>query len=88
VRAAAVPLAPARDIGCGGDETALDLARAVAPNGTIVGIDLSATVLTFAQRVAEGCQRVRFIQADAQVYPFEPATFDLFSPKENCHEST
>jgi SAM-dependent methyltransferase len=60
------------DIGCGGGETALDLAEAVAPNGAVVGVDLSA----FAQRAAKGCERVRFIQADAGVYPFEPASFD------------
>lgn len=40
------------DIGCGGGETALDLVRAVAPDGTVVGIDLSAEVLAFAQRAA------------------------------------
>ena len=64
------------DIGCGGGETALALARAVAPNGTVVGIDLSPAVLAFAQRAAEGCERVRFVQADAQSFPFEPASFD------------
>ena len=57
-------------------ETALDLARAVAPDGTVVGIDLSAAVLAFARRAAIGCERVRFLQADAQVFPFEPASFD------------
>jgi SAM-dependent methyltransferase len=64
------------DIGCGGGETALDLARAVAPDGIVVGVDLSAAVLAYAQRAAKGCDRVRFIHADAQVFPFEPATFD------------
>src|SRR3979490_3641598 len=64
------------DIGCGGGETALDLARAVAPDGTVMGIDLSAAVLAFAQRAAKGCERVRFVHADAQVFPFEPASFD------------
>src|SRR3954471_20518053 len=64
------------DIGCGGGETALDLARAVAPGGTVVGVDLSAAVLAFARRAADGCERVRFIQADAQAFPFEPASFD------------
>jgi ubiquinone/menaquinone biosynthesis C-methylase UbiE len=29
------------DIGCGGGETTLDLARLVAPDGTVVGVDLS-----------------------------------------------
>jgi SAM-dependent methyltransferase len=64
------------DIGCGGGETALDLARAVAPDGTVVGVDLSAAVLVFARRAAKGCERVRFVQADAQVFLFEPASFD------------
>jgi SAM-dependent methyltransferase len=64
------------DIGCGGGETVLDLARAVAPDGTVVGVDLSAAVLAFARRAAKGCERVRFVQADAQVFPFEPASFD------------
>jgi SAM-dependent methyltransferase len=64
------------DIGCGGGETAMDLARAVALDGTVVGIDLSAAVLAFAERAAKGCERVRFVHADAQVFPFEPASFD------------
>src|SRR5437899_852254 len=53
------------DIGCGGGETALDLARAVAPDGTVMGVDLSAAVLAFAERAAQGRERVRFIRADA-----------------------
>src|ERR1700674_2823084 len=52
------------DIGCGGGETALDLAQAVGPDGTVVGVDLSASVLAFAQRAAKGCGRVRFVHAD------------------------
>jgi SAM-dependent methyltransferase len=64
------------DIGCGGGATTLELARLVAPNGKVVGIDVSAAVLAFARRAAQGCERVRFIQADAQAFPFEPASFD------------
>ena len=64
------------DIGCGGGATVLDLVRAVAPAGTIVGIDLSTAVLAFAQSAAQGCERVRFVQGDAQVFPFEPGSFD------------
>src|ERR1700720_2233903 len=44
------------DIGCGGGETALDLVRAVAPDGTVVGIDLSAAVLAGKRR---SCRRSR-----------------------------
>jgi SAM-dependent methyltransferase len=64
------------DIGCGGGETALELAAAVAPNGNVVGIDLSAAVLAYARRAAKGRERVRFVQADAQVHAFEPGSFD------------
>ena len=64
------------DIGCGGGTTALELFQAVAPAGTVVGVDLSAAVLEFAQRAAQGCERVRFIHADAQIFQFEPASFD------------
>jgi SAM-dependent methyltransferase len=64
------------DLGCGGGTTALDLARAVAPAGTVVGVDASAEVLAFAQRLADGCERVRWVHADAQVFPFEPSSFD------------
>jgi SAM-dependent methyltransferase len=64
------------DIGCGGGETAVELARAVAPGGTVLGIDLSAAVLAFARRAVKGCERVQFVHADAQVFPFEPASFD------------
>jgi SAM-dependent methyltransferase len=64
------------DIGCGGGETALALAREVAPDGTVTGVDLSAAVLAFAERTAKGYERVRFVQADAQAFPFEPASFD------------
>lgn len=64
------------DIGCGGGTTALELFQAVAPAGTVVGVDLSAAVLEFAQRAAQGCERVRFIRADAQIFQFEPASFD------------
>ena len=71
------------DIGCGGGTTAIDLVRAVAPDGKVVGIDLSAAMLGFAQRAAQeadqesdGCKRLRFVQADAGTFPFEPASFD------------
>lgn len=64
------------DIGCGDGTTALELARAVAPNGTVLAIDVSAAVLAFAQRAGKMCQRVTFVHADAEVFPFEPASLD------------
>lgn len=76
--AALVPRSGERvlDLGCGGGETSLELEQAVSPDGTVVGIDLSAAVLAFAKRAAQGRERLQFVQADAEVYPFEPASFD------------
>jgi len=56
------------DIGCGGVRLALDLARAVAPDGTVVGVDLSPRHGVSRNVRPKGCGRVRFVQADAQVF--------------------
>jgi SAM-dependent methyltransferase len=64
------------DIGCGGGTTVLELARAVAPDGTVVGIDVSGAALAFAREAARGCERVRFLHGDAARFPFETASFD------------
>lgn len=37
---------------------------------------MSAAVPAFANRAAAGCGRVQFVHADAQVFPFQPASFD------------
>ncbi|MEV5251297.1 class I SAM-dependent methyltransferase [Streptomyces werraensis] len=63
------------DIGCGnGHLTRLAARRA----RHAVGIDLSAPMLERARATAEaeGLSNVSHVQADAQVHPFEPATFD------------
>jgi ubiquinone/menaquinone biosynthesis C-methylase UbiE len=66
------------DIGCGCGQTTREAARR-APSGTALGVDLSARMLerAGARAAAEGLTNVRFEQADAQVYPFEPEAFDL-----------
>ncbi|PNV32735.1 methyltransferase type 11 [Streptomyces sp. DH-12] len=64
------------DIGCGnGRLTRLAARRA----RHAVGIDLSAPMLERARATAEaeGLPHVTHVQADAQVHPFEPASFDV-----------
>lgn len=61
------------DIGCGGGATTLELARRVGPTGRVLGADISAPMLGVARRRAEGLDWVSFVQADAQIHPFEPA---------------
>jgi SAM-dependent methyltransferase len=65
------------DIGCGGGETSLDLAKAVAPGGAVLGVDISRTLLDMAARRAKGLDAdVRFEAADAQTSDFGGERFD------------
>lgn len=66
------------DFGCGNGESSRDAARAT-PEGSVLGADLSAAMLEQARRQAEieGVHNVEFVQADAQVHPFDESAFDL-----------
>jgi SAM-dependent methyltransferase len=66
------------DIGCGTGQTTRDAARRAAPGGAL-GVDLSAEMIDLARRLAtaEGLPSARFEQADAQIYPFGPGSFDV-----------
>src|SRR5690606_6861180 len=66
------------DVGCGTGQTTRDAARA-AGEGAAVGVDLSAAMLEHARRRAaeDGLSNASFLHGDAQVHPFEPASFDL-----------
>ena len=67
------------DIGCGCGVTSLAVARAVGSAGSVLGIDFSAPMLEVAEQRASaaGLSNIRFIQADAAAYAFEPQHFDL-----------
>ena len=66
------------DVGCGNGQATRDVAR-VATNGSALGVDLSSQMLALARKTAtaEGLDNVEFRHADAQIYPFEPAAFDV-----------
>ena len=66
------------DIGCGNGASTLAAARSV-PEGRVTGADLSAPMLEVARRRAEdeGLTNVEFVQADAQIHPFEPGGADV-----------
>jgi ubiquinone/menaquinone biosynthesis C-methylase UbiE len=67
------------DVGCGHGMSTVEAAEAVAPNGRVVGIDISPAMLEPArQRVANaGLDNVELVEGDAQVYPFEAESFDV-----------
>lgn len=66
------------DVGCGTGQGTRDAARS-APHGLALGVDLSAAMLDYARRTAEaeGLRNASFLQADAQIHPFEPHGFDV-----------
>lgn len=66
------------DIGCGCGQTSLELAEAVGPGGAVTGLDISRPMLKVAadRARAAGAGQARFIEADAQVHAFEPASVD------------
>jgi SAM-dependent methyltransferase len=66
------------DVGCGTGQATRDAAR-TATAGSALGVDLSSQMLAVARTLAaaEGVANARFLQADAQVHAFEPASFDV-----------
>jgi SAM-dependent methyltransferase len=69
------------DIGCGTGPTSLKLAQAVAPNGSVLGVDVSQQLVdqATARAKAAGITNARFIVADASTHPFKPEHDLLFS---------
>jgi SAM-dependent methyltransferase len=67
------------DIGCGCGATSFAAAARVAPGGSVLGVDISATMLDVARARASsaGATDVTFLQADAQTSRFEPGGFDV-----------
>jgi SAM-dependent methyltransferase len=65
------------DVGCGSGGTTIAAARAVGPNGSCTGLDISEPLITAAREYAKQ-ERVpaTFILADAQTHEFELACFD------------
>ncbi|HLZ06967.1 MAG TPA: methyltransferase domain-containing protein, partial [Chloroflexota bacterium] len=77
------------------DERALDLGTAVghtafalaARAGLVVGVDLTAEMLSQASRLAaeRSIDNVRFVRADVTNLPFPDATFDIISSRLSAH---
>jgi ubiquinone/menaquinone biosynthesis C-methylase UbiE len=66
------------DVACGTGNFSRDFARRVGPNGLVVGIDVSETMLT---RAVEDTRRARlentaYVRGDAQELPFLDKSFD------------
>jgi SAM-dependent methyltransferase len=67
------------DVGCGNGQTSLQLAARVGPQGSVLGVDISAPMLerARARAAAEQLPQLRFENADAQTRAFPPGAADL-----------
>jgi SAM-dependent methyltransferase len=63
------------DAGCGTGDALRWLSDAVAPDGTVVGIDLAAAHVAVAR--AHACGAILVLQADVRQPPLAPRSFDL-----------
>lgn len=77
VRATRVgPGSAALDVACGTGKLAAELARAVAPSGRVVGVDLAPAMVELATRTHDGLPGLEFRVANALALPFEDGAFD------------
>lgn len=65
------------DVGCGGGVTSRDLALAVAPDGEVVGADVSGTILEVARQRHGSTPLLSFVQVDVVDGEFPAQHFDL-----------
>jgi SAM-dependent methyltransferase len=67
------------DVGCGGGELTIALGDAVGPEGSVVGLDISAPLLSLARdrAAAAGQRNVRFVEMDVQTGSGEDGPFDV-----------
>jgi len=66
------------DVGCGTGNFTRAFAPTVGPDGLVVGLDVSETMLTRAVRdtAAAGAEQVAYVRGDAQDLPFVDQSFD------------
>lgn len=69
------------DVGCGSGATSIAFAQKVGSSGHVFGIDVSGPMLERARASAPRDLPVDFALADATVYPFDPASFDLLASR-------
>jgi SAM-dependent methyltransferase len=69
------------DVGCGSGATTIAFAQKVGPSGHALGVDVSGPMLERARQSAPKDAAIDFVLADATIYPFEPASFDLLASR-------
>jgi len=69
------------DAGCGFGDTAIQLAKLVGSSGSVLAVDCCDGFLEYGRKDAKvgGITNIKFLEADAQSYPFEPVHDFCFS---------
>ncbi len=67
------------DLGCGAGTDSLVAAQMVAPDGRVVGLDMTPEMLAKARAAGAelGATNVEFVEAEAESLPFPEASFDV-----------
>lgn len=66
------------DVGCGTGGTTLAIARQLGSTAHCTGVDISEPMIALARdRAVQAALPTRFVRADAQMYEFEAASFDM-----------
>ena len=73
--AAAQPGERVLDVGCGTGGTTAELAGTIAPNGSVLGVDISELLIETAR--AQKLANASFAVGDATTHPFDAQSFDL-----------
>ena len=76
-RAGLLPGQAVLDIGCGTGTSTLEIAERVGPGGHVQAVDIAESLLAEAARRAADTPNAAFMRADAQIHPFDPASFDV-----------
>ncbi|MBR1207152.1 MULTISPECIES: class I SAM-dependent methyltransferase [unclassified Bradyrhizobium] len=69
------------DVGCGSGASTKGFATKVGPSGHVFGVDVSGPMLERARQSTPKDAPVTYALADATVYPFDPASFDLLASR-------
>ena len=82
-RSAVMPRESVLEIGCGTGAATVPFAEVVGQRGRVVGVDISEPMLAGARQrlAASGLGNISLLEADAQVYRFEPNHFDLITSR-------
>jgi len=66
------------DLGCGTGPTTVELAKRVAPDGQVLGVDIADDMLARARHRAAngGVRNVEFLRADVQIHDLGDSSFD------------